>query len=82
VLNATSFIGSEMDGITFSGTVTNCAFENCSFSKVIFENATLTNTFFKNKKLKGISFINCQADRLTYEFLKNGKADLTGIVAL
>lgn len=82
VLNATSFIGSDIDGITISGTVTNCVFENCSFSKLVFENATLTNTFFKNKKLKGISFINCQADRLTYEFLKNGKADLTGVVML
>lgn len=82
ILNTTSFIGSDIDNITISGTVTNCAFENCSFTKLTFENATLTNTFFKNKKLKGISFINCQVDRLTYEFLKNGKADLTGIVAL
>jgi uncharacterized protein YjbI with pentapeptide repeats len=80
--NATSFIGSDLDNLTISGTLTNCAFENCSFTKLVFENATLTNTFFKNKKLKGISFINCLADRLTYEFLKNGKADLTGVTQL
>jgi len=82
VLNATNFIGSDIEGITISGTLTNCAFENCSFSKLVFENGILTNTFFKNKRLKGISFINCQVDRLTYEFLKNGKADLTGVVML
>jgi len=29
-----------------------------------------------------IRFINCQADRLTYEFLKNGKANLSGITML
>jgi hypothetical protein len=46
---------------------------------VTFQNATLTNTFFKNKSLKQIRFVDCQADRLTYEFLKNGKADMSGI---
>jgi hypothetical protein len=46
---------------------------------VTFKNATIVNTFFKGKKLKGIQFIDCQADRITYEFLKNGKADLTGL---
>jgi hypothetical protein len=45
-------------------------------------NATLVNSFFKCKSLKRIQFIDCQADRMTYEFLKNGKADLTGITLL
>ncbi len=45
----------------------------------MLQNATLTNTFFKNKSLKGIRFIDSKADRMTYEFLKNGKADLNGI---
>ena len=49
---------------------------------VTFQNSTLVNTFFKGKNLKGIGFINCQADRMTYEFLKNGKADLNGITLL
>lgn len=53
--------------------------KTCAFKRVTFQNATLTNTFFKNKSLKQIKFINCQADRMTYEFLKNGKADLSGI---
>jgi len=36
--------------------------------------------FFKNnKKLKQIRFIYFKADRIAYEFLKQGKADLSGI---
>ena len=68
--------------IVFSGTVEDCSFEMCAFKKVTFQNSTLINTFFKNKNLKGIRFIACKADRMTYEFLKNGKADLTGITLL
>ena len=66
----------------FNGTIEDCSFENCSFKKVTFQNSRLINTFFKNKSLKRIRFIDCQADRMTYEFLKNGKADLTGITLL
>jgi uncharacterized protein YjbI with pentapeptide repeats len=69
--------------MVFSGTMENCFFENCAFTRVSFENATLLNTFFKNnRKLKRIGFVNCKADRLTYEFLKQGKADLNGITLL
>jgi uncharacterized protein YjbI with pentapeptide repeats len=68
--------------MVFEGTMDDCYFENCSFKKVTFRNATITNTFFKNKSLKRIRFIDCQADRMTYEFLKNGKADLTGITLI
>ncbi|MEA9414059.1 pentapeptide repeat-containing protein [Flavobacterium sp. PL02] len=83
VINAvwshTSFIGMQIDDILFDGTLEDCYFENCSFNRVIFQNSTLINTFFKNNNLKRIQFIDCQADRMTYEFLKSGKADLTGI---
>ena len=79
VLNRTSFIAIQLEDIVFDGTLDDCYFENCTFKKVIFQNSTLINTFFKNKSLKGIRFIDCQVDRMTYEFLKNGKADLTGI---
>jgi len=69
--------------IVFSGTLEDCFFENCAFTRVTFENATLLNTFFKdNRKLKRITFTNCKADRMTYEFLKQGKADLTDITML
>jgi len=82
VWNRTSFIGMQIVDIVFDGKVEDCSFENCAFKKVIFQNSTLINTFFKNKSLKGIRFIDCQADKLTYAFLKNGKADLTGITLL
>lgn len=82
VWNHTSFIDSYISDIVFEGTLDDCYFENCSFKRVTFQNSMLMNTFLKNKSLKGIRFINCQADRMTYEFLKNGKADLTGITLL
>jgi uncharacterized protein YjbI with pentapeptide repeats len=80
--NCTSFIDSHVADVIFTGTIQDCSFENCSFTKLIFKNATILNTFFKNKSLKKIQFIDCQADRITYEFLKNGKANLTGITML
>ncbi|HEY3389902.1 MAG TPA: pentapeptide repeat-containing protein [Prolixibacteraceae bacterium] len=82
VWNRTSFNEMHIVEIVFEGTVEDCYFEKCAFKKVTFQRATLINTFFKNKSLKGILFIDCQADRMTYEFLKNGKADLTGITLL
>ncbi len=82
VWNRTRFIGTQIADIVFNGTLDDCYFENCAFTRVTFRNSTLINTFFKNKSLKQIRFIDCQADRMTYEFLKSGKADLTGIVLL
>jgi len=82
VLNRTSFIETYLGDMTLSGTIEDCYFENCSFKRVTFQDATLTNTFFKCRNLKRIQFINCHADRMTYEFLKSGKADLTGITLL
>lgn len=82
VWNRTSFIDSQIADIVFTGRMEDCYFENCAFTRVTFQNATLINCFFKNKSLKGIRFIDCKADRMTYEFLKNGKADLSGITLL
>ena len=82
IWNRSSFIDSQIADIAFTGTIEDCYFENCEFTRVTFQHATLINTFFKNKSLKHIRFIDCQADRMTYEFLKNGKADLTGIMLL
>jgi uncharacterized protein YjbI with pentapeptide repeats len=82
VWKCTSFIDSHVADVIFTGTIQDCSFENCSFTKLIFKNATILNTFFKNKSLKRIQFIDCQADRITYEFLKNGKANLTGITLI
>ena len=82
VWNRTSFIATQIADIVFDGTMEDCSFENCAFTRVTFRNSTLINTFFKNKSLKRVRFTDCQADRMTYEFLKNGNADLTGITLL
>jgi uncharacterized protein YjbI with pentapeptide repeats len=79
-LNRTSFLETGIQDIIFEGTLEDCRFEGCSFYHVKFQNATLLNTFFKNnKKFKSVQFINCKVDKLTYAFLKNNLADLTGI---
>jgi uncharacterized protein YjbI with pentapeptide repeats len=84
VWNRTSFNAMWIVDVVFDGSVEDCSFENCAFKNVTFQNATLINNFFKikNNRLKGIRFIDCKADRMSYEFLKSGKADLTGITLL
>lgn len=81
-LKQTSFVGTDFNELLFEGLVEDCSFENCSFKNVTFQNCTLVNTFFKNTGLKKIRFIDCKADKLTYAFLKNGKADLTKITLI
>lgn len=80
--NHSSFVDTQIADIVFEGTLEDCYFENCVFNWVKFQHTILTNTFFKNNRFKRIKFIDCQADRITYEFLKSGKADLTGITLL
>ncbi|MGE5394445.1 MAG: helix-turn-helix domain-containing protein [Candidatus Saccharibacteria bacterium] len=80
--NCTSFNATHLANIVFNGIIEDCNFENSAFYRVTFQNSMLINTFFKCKSLKGILFVDCQADRMTYEFLKNGKADLSGITLL
>ena len=82
ILKRTSFIDTQIADIVFDRILEDCYFENCAFSRVTFRDSKLINTFFKSKSLKRIRFIDCQADRMTFAFLKNGKADLTGITLL
>lgn len=82
IWNLSAFESSHLSNMEFNSNLESCSFENCSFSKVIFNKVSLTNTFFKGKKLKGIQFIDCFADRLTYEFLKNAKVDLNGLTLM
>ncbi|HLO89741.1 MAG: pentapeptide repeat-containing protein [Chloroflexota bacterium] len=79
VLNHTSFIASDLNGIEISGVIEDCAFENCSMKNVQFINCRLINTFFKNTNLKHATFTNCEADHLTYQFMKTNKADMSGV---
>jgi uncharacterized protein YjbI with pentapeptide repeats len=82
-LNGTGFIEMFIQDIVFSGTLEDCRFENCAFQRVSFQNAELLNTFFKNnRKIKQVKFINCRVDKLTYAFLKNNRADMTGIILI
>jgi uncharacterized protein YjbI with pentapeptide repeats len=78
ILYRTAFSG-QLTDITFSGTLTECSFDSCDFSRVIFEGTTLINCFFKNAKLRRAKFIACKTDRLTYAFLKACKADLSDV---
>lgn len=79
----TSFKNTGIKDVIFEGTIEDCHFESCSFYNVTFQNATILNTFFKyNDKFKKVKFIDCTADNITYAFLKNNQADLTGVTVL
>lgn len=78
-LNRTAFVNTRLSNVQFSGTMDRCSFEKCSFSKVTFHKVKFIQTFFKYNELKRVKFTDCEADRLTYELLKHGKADLSGI---
>lgn len=83
VWNFTKFLKSNISNITFTGTFENCHFEHCAFYGVKFENATILNTFFKyNDRFKKVQFANCKVDSITYAFLKNNQANLTGIIII
>ncbi|WP_316794302.1 pentapeptide repeat-containing protein [Pedobacter frigoris] len=79
IWNNSSFIDTQITDMVFEGTLEDCYFEDCVFNWVKFQNVRLTNTFFKNNRFKRIRFVDCVADRITYEFLKTTKADLTGL---
>ena len=83
VWNFTVFKRTNISQIIFEGTLENCHFEHCSFYGVKFQDATILNTFFKNNdRFKKVQFINCRVDKMTYAFLKNNQANLTGITLL
>lgn len=82
IWNRTSFINTHIADVVFEGKLDDCYFENCKFTKVTFQHSVLNNIFFKNNNLKRVQFIDCQVDRITYEFLKSGKADISGITLL
>lgn len=82
-LNGVSFTDMAISDVVFTGEIEDCLFENCSLQGVKFQDATLLNTFFRNnRKFKKVQFINCKADKLTYAFLKNNIADISGITLI
>ena len=82
VWNRTAFQTTQLADVVFGGLFEDCSFEYCEFARVTFQNVTFDNTFFKSKSLKRIRFVACKADNVTYAFLKNGKADMTGVALL
>lgn len=83
VLKFTSFKNTGISDVIFEGMVEDCHFENCTFYNVKFQNVTILNTFFKyNRKFKKVQFIDCKVDKLSYAFLKNNEANLTGVMLI
>jgi uncharacterized protein YjbI with pentapeptide repeats len=79
----TLFKRSNISNVVFEGKIEDCHFELCTFYGIKFENATILNTFFKhNEKFKKNQFVNCRVDKITYAFLKNNQANLTGITLI
>ncbi|MCX6350321.1 MAG: pentapeptide repeat-containing protein [Bacteroidetes bacterium] len=77
-----SFKDTQFTEIIFSSLLEECSFTSCAFARVTFKNAIIKNSFFKYNDLKRVEFIDYHADKLTYEFLKNCKADLSGVTLL
>ena len=79
----TSFKKTNLSNVVFEGKFEDCHFEQCGFYKVTFQDATILNTFFKyNEKFKRVEFINCLVDKITYAFLKNNQANLSGVTII
>lgn len=82
-LKFTKFLKSNISNMTFTGTLENCHFEHCAFYGVKFEDATILNSFFKyNDRFKKVQFVNCKVDGITFAFLKNNQANLTGVTVI
>jgi uncharacterized protein YjbI with pentapeptide repeats len=77
-----AFKGTQFTETTFSGLLEECTFTSCAFTRATFKNAIIKKSFFKYCDLKRVEFTDCQADKLTYEFLKNCKANMEGVTLL
>lgn len=75
----TSFLATQLTDVVFETDLEHCIFEHCGFKRIVFQKINIHQTFFKNNSLKGLTFVDCTADRMSYEFLKNGKVNLSGL---
>lgn len=78
----TQFEGCDIINTTLNGRLEDCSFINCDFNKLTFENANIRSCFFKGVNLKRVQFIDCAADKISYAFLKNGKANLDNVTLI
>ena len=82
VFSGTIFQLGQLTDLHLEGHFTGCAFENCDFARVEFSGAVIRNTFFKNCKLRRAKFSGCQADKLSFAFMKACKADVSDVEIL
>lgn len=78
-LSASEFNKNNMKRVLFNGVIKNCSFVFNNYSKVQFVNVTFTNVFFKGKMKRGVTFVNCKADNISYAFLKASGANMEGV---
>lgn len=78
-LSQTIFKETHLTDIVFEGDLDKCQFENCGFTRVTFQQCRISRTFLKGVRLKSVVFVDCEADNISYSFLKSGKADMSGI---
>lgn len=79
----TRFQHTLVSNMVFDGDMTDCSFEwIIRTNGTIFRDVTFCNCFFKHCNFEKASFENCRADRLSLVFLKNSKADVSGIEVL
>lgn len=79
----TSFQHTALPDMIFDGEMTDCTFEWITrTARTVFRDVIFHNCFFKYCNLKKARFENCRADNISLAFLKNSKADISGIVPL
>ena len=79
----TTFQHTALPDLVFDGEMTDCAFEWITrTTRTVFRNVTFRNCFLKNCNLKKARFENCRSDKISLAFLKNSKADISGIEPL
>lgn len=66
------------DGEIFNHTI----FEGVSLKKASFRNTTLLNVQFRSSDLKRAIFDGAKMDKLTYNFLKGAKVDLSKVTMI
>jgi uncharacterized protein YjbI with pentapeptide repeats len=75
----TEFNKCDINHTDFGGEITDCMFIYCAVNKTAFTDVTFKNFFIKGCNWKKATFSNCKADKITYEFLRAAKADLTNV---
>lgn len=81
VFCGTQFSKNQIKKLVFSGAMTDCSFVYNVYKKVEFKGVIFKNVFIKGR-IKGATFVDCKADKLTIAFLKASGADVTSIMVI